>query len=72
MSDYYSYDVGFERILSKKYLKNVGKLQQSTSNVCGLYYAYYVIKRHEGETMMGLYKDFNLQQKKRNDVLIMT
>ena len=33
------YGVGFEKILKKKYLKNVGQLQQSTSNVCGLYCA---------------------------------
>ena len=70
MPDYYN--VGFEKILNKKYLKNVGQLQQSTSNVCGLYCAYYVIKRHKGKTMMGILKDFNLQQKKRNDDLIVT
>ena len=33
MPDYYN--VGFEKILNKKYLKNVGQLQQSISNVCG-------------------------------------
>ena len=70
MPDYYN--VGFEKILNKKYLKNVGQLQQSTSNVCGLYCAYYVIKRYEGKTMMSILKDFNLQQKKRNDALIVT
>ena len=70
MPDYYN--VGFEKILNKKYLKNVGHLQQSTSNVCGLYCTYYVIKRHEGKTMMAILKDFNLQQKKRNDDLIVT
>ena len=70
MPDYYN--VGFEKILNKKYLKNVGHLQQSTSNACGLYCAYYVIKRHGVETMMGILKDFNLQQKKRNDDLIVT
>ena len=31
------YGVGFEKILKWKYLKNVGQLQQSISNVCGLY-----------------------------------
>ena len=30
------YGGGFEKILKKKYLKNVSQLQQSTSNVCGL------------------------------------
>ena len=58
MPDYYN--VCFQKILNKKYLKNVGQLQQSTSNVCGLYCTYYVIKRHEGKTMMGILKDFNL------------
>ena len=70
MLDYYN--VGFEKILNKKYLKNVGQLQQSTSNVCCLYCACYVIKRYEGKTMMSILKDFNLQQKKRNDALIVT
>ena len=37
-----SYEVGFE-ILNKKYLKIVGQLQYSTSNVRRLYCAYYVI-----------------------------
>ena len=35
--------IGFEKILNKKYLKNAGQLQQSTSNVCGFYCAYYVV-----------------------------
>ena len=35
--------VGFEKILNKKYLKNVRQLQQSTSNVYRLYCAYYVV-----------------------------
>ena len=70
MPDYYN--VGFEKNLNKINLKNVGQLQQSTSNVCALYCAYYVIKRYEGKTMMGILTDFNLQQKKRNDGLIMT
>ena len=66
------YGVGFEKILKSKYLKNVGQLQQSTSNVRGLYCAYYVIKRHQGKTMKDIVKDFNVQQKKRNDRLIVT
>ena len=66
------YGVGFEKILKRKYLKNVGQLQQSTSNVCGLYCAYYVIKRHQGKTMKDIVKDFNVEQKKRNDSLIVT
>ena len=70
MPDYYN--VGFEKILNKKYIKNVGQLQQSTSNVCGLYCACYVIKRYEGNTMMSILKDFNLQQKECNDGLVVT
>ena len=66
------YGVGFEKILKKKYLKNVDQLQQSTSNVCGLFCAYYVMKRHQGKTMKDIVKDFNLNQKKRNDRLIVT
>ena len=66
------YGVGFEKILKRKYLKNVGQLQQSTSNVCGLYCAYYVMKRHQEKMMKDIVKDFNVQQKKRNDHLIVT
>ena len=40
------YGVGFEKILNKKYLMSFKQLQQSTSNVYGLYCAYYVMKRN--------------------------
>ena len=43
------YGVGFEKILNKKYLMSFGQLRQAASNVCGLYCAYYVMKRHSGE-----------------------
>lgn len=66
------YGVGFEKILNKTYLMNTGQLQQSTSNVCGLYCAYYVMKRHQGKSMKDIVKDFNPRQKKRNDRLIVT
>ena len=66
------YGVGFEKILKRKYLKNVCQLQQSTSNVCGLNCTYYVMKRHQGKTMRDIVKDFNVQQKKQNDRLIVT
>ena len=66
------YGVGFEKILERKYLKSFGQLQQSTSNVCDLYCAYYVMKRHKGKTMKDIVKDFNVQQKKQNDLLIET
>ena len=64
------YGVGFEKILNKKYLMSFGELQQSTSNVCELYCAYCVMKRHQGKTMKDIVKDFNPRQKKRNDRLI--
>ena len=70
MPEYYG--GGFEKILKRKYLKNVGQPQQSTFNVCGLYCAFYVMKRHQGKTMKDIVKDFNVQQKKRNDRLIVT
>ena len=38
----------------------------------GLYCAYYVVKRHQGKTMKDIVKDFNVQQKRRNDRLIVT
>ena len=66
------YGVGFEKILKRKYLKNVSQLQQSTSNVCGLYCTYYVMKRHQGKMMKDIVKYFNVQQKKQDDRLIVT
>ena len=66
------YGGGFEMIVKKKYLKNVGQLQQSTSNVFGLYCAYYVMKRHQRKTMKDIVKDSYVQQKKRSDRLIVT
>ena len=66
------YGGGLENILKRKYLKNVGQLQQSTSYVYGLYCAYYVMKRHQGKKIKDIVKDFNVQRKKRNDRLIVT
>ena len=66
------YGVGFEKILNTKYLMIFGHSQQSTSNVCGLYCAYYLMKRHLGETKKDIVKDFNPRQMKRNDRLIVT
>ena len=71
MLEDYLYGVGFEKILKRKYLKNVGQLQQSTSNVCGLYCANYVMKKYQGKTK-DIVKDLNVQEKKRNDRLIVT
>ena len=65
------YGVGFAKNLNKNYLKNVGQLQQSTSNVCRLYCAYYVMKGHAGKTMKAIMKYFNPNQKKQNDLFIM-
>lgn len=67
-----SYQVGFEKILNKKYLMYNGQLQQSSSNVCGLYCAYYVIKRYRGKSMRNIAKKFNPQRKKLNDDLIVS
>jgi hypothetical protein len=66
-----SYGVEFENILNKKYLRNTGKLQQFSSNVCSLYYAYYVIKRYQGKTLKRFLK-FDIHERKRNDRLIVS
>ena len=65
------YAVGFEKILNKEYLKNVGQLQQSTSNVYGFYCAYYVINQHAVKTMMDILKYFH-PNPKRNDHLLVS
>ena len=62
-----SYSVGFEKILNKKYLMYNGQLQQNSSNVCGLYCAYYVIKRYHGKSMRHVVNEFDPHKKKRND-----
>ena len=67
-----SYHVGFEKILDKKYLMYNGQLQQSSSNVCGLYCAYYIIQRYKGKTLRTIVKEFDPQLKKLNDRLIVS
>ena len=62
-----SYNVGFEKILDKKYLVQNSQLQQSSSNVCGLYCAYYVIKRYREKSMRNIVSEFNPRQRKQND-----
>ena len=62
----------YEFFLNKKYLMSFGQLQQATSNVCGLYCAYYVMKGHQWKIMKHIVEDFNPHQKKRNDRLIVT
>ena len=62
------YTFGFEKIINKKYLKNVGQLQQSTSDVCRLYRYYYMMIPHSDKTIKDIVKDFNnLDRKKQND-----
>ena len=65
-----TYDVGFEKILDQKYLMCTGQLQQSSSNVCGLYCAYYVMQRSKGKPMRTIVNEFDPQQKRLNDHLI--
>ena len=67
-----SYGVGFEKILDRKYLMYNGQLQQSFSNVCGLYCIYYVMCRYRGRTMTSIVKEFNPRQKKQNDRLVVS
>ena len=67
-----SYRVGFEKILDKKYLMYNGQLQQSPSNVCGLYCAYYVMKRYKGNTMTDIIAEFDPRLKTLNDRSIIT
>ena len=61
------YDAGFERLLDKKYLMCNTQLQQSKSNICGLYCVYYVLKRCQGKTMRNIVKEFTGCNKKQND-----
>ena len=67
-----SYGVGFEKILDKKYLMYNGQLQQTSSNVCGLYCAYYVIRRSRGRTMKNIVHEFNPFNKRQNDRLVVS
>ena len=66
------YGVGFETFLDKKYLMCTTQLQQSTSNVCGLYCVYYVLKRCKGNTLRDIVKEFNALNKNENDRLIVS
>ena len=64
------YAIGFEKILNKKYLKNAGQLQQSTSNVCGLYWVYYVVNRYTGKIMKDILQDLNWNWKRNDRFLV--
>ena len=66
------YGVGFEKFLDKKYLMCTTQLQQTTSNVCGLYCVYYVLKRCQGNTMRDIVKEFNVLNKNENDRFIVS
>lgn len=66
------YDVGFEDVLERtKYFVSTDQIQDSKSDICGLYCIYYVMYRHAGIGMKELLSIFDVFQKKRNDVLVM-
>ena len=64
------YGVGFEKILNKKYIMNNKQLQHNTSNLCGLYCIYYIMKRSHGNSLKKIVSEFNPRRKKQNDHLL--
>ena len=53
------YRAGFPQRLRVQYKMNTTQIQQSESNVCGLYAAFYVIQRHLGSTMEAIVSHFD-------------
>lgn len=64
------YRVGFEKLLDKPYYTSMDQIQDSKSDVCGLYCIYYVICRYGGTSMKDLLSIFDVSHKKKNDVLV--
>ena len=65
------YEDGFEMVLNKKYLKNVGQLQHYIKRVWTIL-CILPDKVTHGEKKEDIVKDFNLHQKKRNDCVKVT
>lgn len=61
------YDVKFETKLNNEYYRTVDQIQDSTSDLCGLYCIYYVVCRHAGVSMQTLLNVFDINHKKNND-----
>lgn len=60
------YDVGFEKVLGT-YLMTTDRIQNSKSDMCGLYCIYYVMRRHAGFSMKTLLSIFNTGNGQVND-----
>ena len=65
------YGVDFEKIFNKKYIMNDKQLQHNTSNLCGLYCIYYIMKRSRGNSLKKIVSEFNPRRKKQNDHLLL-
>ncbi len=61
------YKVDFETFLRKRYWMMRDRIQQSTSETCGLYCVYYVTKRYRGMTMQNIVNSFNVNNPEWND-----
>ena len=64
------YDAGFENILKKPYLMNTNQIQDSSSDICGLYCIYYVMYRHGGMSFSDLMSVFDVDKLNLNDALV--
>ena len=61
------YRVDFEKRLKRPYFMNCNQIQDSYSNVCGLYCVYYVMCRYRGQAMRDIVQPFNVRNKIMND-----
>ncbi len=68
MPAYYSEEL--TKNLPNTFLANVRQIQDSSSDLCGQYCAYYVMRRHDGLSMQSLLNVFNANDTGNNDRII--
>ena len=58
---------GFQHVLQRRYWMNCDQIQDSKSDVCGLYCVYYVVNRYAGKTMKDMVEPFDINKRTMND-----
>ena len=66
------YNVNFEKALRRRYWINRSQIQDSDSDVCGLYCIYYVMERFAGKRMKDIVVPFDVKKRKQNDEFIVS
>ena len=64
------YHVGFEQLLQNPYWMICDPIQDTNSDVCGLYCIYYVMNRYLKKTMKDIVAPFNVHNRAWNDKFV--